>query len=109
MALRAELMELADMQDLGSCAARCEGSNPSFRITLFKKSYDFIDFCGEFPYNNSICEPIVSDEPNRLLYRWDVEGVYTIQKGSYYEVICYYSRLFLQQLTDLLAGFSHDV
>ncbi len=25
-------MELADMQDLGSCAARREGSNPSFRI-----------------------------------------------------------------------------
>ena len=29
---QAELMELADMQDLGSCAARREGSNPSFRI-----------------------------------------------------------------------------
>lgn len=39
MALCAELMELADMQDLGSCAARCEGSNPSFRIRLrFKMS-----------------------------------------------------------------------
>ncbi len=40
-ALRAELMELADMQDLGSCAARREGSNPSFRI----------DFLGGFSYN----------------------------------------------------------
>ena len=28
----AELMELADMQDLGSCAERREGSSPSFRI-----------------------------------------------------------------------------
>lgn len=27
----AELMELADMQDLGSCAAGREGSSPSFR------------------------------------------------------------------------------
>ena len=41
IAVRAELMELADMQDLGSCAARCEGSNPSFRI----------DFLGGFSYN----------------------------------------------------------
>ena len=27
----AELMELADMQDLGSCAARRVGSSPTFR------------------------------------------------------------------------------
>lgn len=32
----AELMELADMQDLGSCAARREGSSPSFRIDSFR-------------------------------------------------------------------------
>ena len=29
---KAELMELADMQDLGSCAARRKGSSPLFRI-----------------------------------------------------------------------------
>ena len=28
----AELMELADMQDLGSCAVRRVGSSPTFRI-----------------------------------------------------------------------------
>ena len=30
--INAELMELADMQDLGSCAERCAGSSPTFRI-----------------------------------------------------------------------------
>lgn len=32
----AELMELADMQDLGSCAARRAGSSPAFRIHYLK-------------------------------------------------------------------------
>ena len=31
----AELMELADMQDLGSCAARRAGSSPVFRRKRF--------------------------------------------------------------------------
>ena len=30
--INAELMELADMQDLGSCAERRVGSSPTFRI-----------------------------------------------------------------------------
>lgn len=30
----AELMELADMQDLGSCGSHREGSNPSFRMNF---------------------------------------------------------------------------
>lgn len=29
---RADMMELADMQDLGSCAARRVGSSPTIRI-----------------------------------------------------------------------------
>ena len=33
----AELMELADMQDLGSCAARRVGSSPTFRIKMNKE------------------------------------------------------------------------
>ena len=32
----AELMELADMQDLGSCAARRAGSSPVFRRKRFR-------------------------------------------------------------------------
>ncbi len=60
IALRAELMELADMQDLGSCAARREGSNPSFRI----------DFLGGFHIIKSVCELVVSDGSNCLLFRW---------------------------------------
>ena len=31
ISMRAELMELADMQDLGSCAVRRMGSSPIFR------------------------------------------------------------------------------
>ena len=33
--ITADVMELADMQDLGSCAARRAGSNPVIRITGF--------------------------------------------------------------------------
>ena len=35
--MRAELMELADMQDLGSCAARRVGSSPTFRIKRIQR------------------------------------------------------------------------
>ena len=35
----AELMELADMQDLGSCAARRVGSSPTFRIIFTRVFY----------------------------------------------------------------------
>ena len=33
--IAADVMELADMQDLGSCAARRAGSSPVIRITGF--------------------------------------------------------------------------
>lgn len=33
--ITADVMELADMQDLGSCAARRAGSSPVIRITGF--------------------------------------------------------------------------
>ena len=35
--IAADVMELADMQDLGSCAARRAGSSPVIRITGFKQ------------------------------------------------------------------------
>ena len=34
--IAADVMELADMQDLGSCAARRAGSSPVIRIISFK-------------------------------------------------------------------------
>ena len=43
--IAADVMELADMQDLGSCAARRAGSSPVIRI---KDSNPFIDRGLEF-------------------------------------------------------------
>lgn len=43
--ITADVMELADMQDLGSCAARRAGSSPVIRI---KDSNPFIDRGLEF-------------------------------------------------------------
>ena len=38
----ADVMELADMQDLGSCVARRAGSNPAIRIICDKLNLDKI-------------------------------------------------------------------
>ncbi len=45
---RAELVELADMQDLGSCAERREGSSPSFRSKQCETGLFRFWFCAVF-------------------------------------------------------------
>ena len=51
-------MELADMQDLGSCAARREGSSPSFRILTSELwGFSFYTQTGQRPEGIS-AEPV---------------------------------------------------
>lgn len=45
--IAADVMELADMQDLGSCAARRAGSSPVIRIKTPERR--FRGFCGWRP------------------------------------------------------------
>ena len=61
-------MELADMQDLGSCAAMRWGSNPHARTTILRQSV-FVDCRIFFCFSEHLSTPRNPSHYERVTYR----------------------------------------